>query len=159
MEKLSLTGKSVHSTDDTLKGLSAVFVDGDRIFIDNGAIHAKSELERSVTFAKSKDELSSPRLVYVFWITLKRSEGKMGFHGAMPFVIWIDEQAKLGYKSLAEQVNKMDKAVRGQIDLSDIPDEVRLKVRDFLVNLRPDLWENAATAFRAAFDDEEMRKG
>jgi hypothetical protein len=65
----------------------------------------------------------------------------------------------LGYKSLAEQVNKMDKAVRGQIDLSDIPDEVRLKVRDFLVNLRPDLWENAAAAFRAAFDDEEMRKG
>ncbi len=52
MEKLSLTGKSVHSTDDTLKGLSAVFVDGDRIFIDNGAIHAKSELERSVTFCQ-----------------------------------------------------------------------------------------------------------
>jgi YwhD family len=159
MEKLSLTGKSVHSTDDALKGLSAVFVDGDRVFIDNGAIHAKSQLERSVTFVKSKDELESPRSVYVFWITLKRLEGKMGFHGAMPFVLWIDEQAKLGYKSLAEQVNKMDKAVRGQIDVNGIPDDVRRKVREFLVQLRPDLWENAAPAFRAAFEDESVRKG
>ncbi|GMA49440.1 hypothetical protein GCM10025857_07970 [Alicyclobacillus contaminans] len=151
MEKLGLTGKSNHSADDTLKGLSALFVDGDKVFVDNGAIHAKSQLERSLTFVKSADELTDPRTVYVFWITLKRRDGQMGFHGAMPFVLLVDETNRLGYKSLAEQVNKMDKAVKGQVDVTGVPEAVVAAARDYLVRVRPDLWEHAAPEFRAAF--------
>jgi hypothetical protein len=151
VEKLTVTGKSHHSSDDSLKGLSAVFVDGDRVFIDNGAIHAKSQLEKNLTFVKTRDELEHPREVWVFWITLKRFGGVQGFFGAMPFVLLIDDAARRGYKSLAEQVNKMDKAVKGQVDLTGVPDAVRSRVRDFLIQVRPDLWEHAAPAFRAAF--------
>jgi hypothetical protein len=153
VEKLSLTGKTQHSSDDSLKGLSAVFVDGDRVFIDNGAIHGKSQLEKNITFVKSKDELQNPREVWAFWITLKRFDGVQGFFGAMPYVLLIDDTARQGYKSLAEQVNKMEKAVKGQVDLTGVPEAVRSRVREFLVRVRPDLWEHAAPAFRAALTE------
>lgn len=152
MEKLNLTGKSKHASDDSLKGLSAVFVDGDKVFVDNGAIHAKSQLERGVTFVKTKDDVPDARRIWVLWITLKRRDGgAQGFHGAMPFELWIDEQAQLGYKSLADQVNKMDKAVRGTVDLSAVPDDVKAKVKTFLLGIRQDLWDHASEAFVQAF--------
>jgi hypothetical protein len=156
MEKLSLTGKSKHSTDDAMKGLSALFVDGDKVFVDNGAIHAKSNLERGLTFVKTKDEVANPRLIWVMWITLHRFEDKIqGYYGAMPFQLWIDEDAQVGYKSLADQVNKMDKAVKGNVDVSAVPTDVLEKVQSFLQSIRPDLWEHASSTFRAAFSTRE----
>ncbi|SFU38784.1 YwhD family protein [Alicyclobacillus macrosporangiidus] len=151
MEKLNLTGKSKHSSDDALRGLSAVFVDGERVFIDNGAIHAKSNLERGLTFVKNREEVPNPRDVWVFWITLRRGPDGQGYHGAMPFRLWVDEAAGVGFKSLAEQVNKMEKAVKGQVDLTGVPDEVVARVGGFLKQLRPDLWDHAGEAFRTAF--------
>lgn len=152
MEKLSLSGKSSHSTDDAMRGLSAVFVDGERVFIDNGAIHAKSNVERGIQFTRTKEEVKNPREIWVFWITLKRDETKQqGYHGAMPFPIYIDDEAKLGYKSLSEQVNKMDKAIKGQIDVSQVPLDVLEKTVAFLKQVRVDLWEHAKPEFQAAF--------
>jgi len=153
MEKLSLTGKSNHQTDDAMRGLSAVFLDGERIFIDNGAIHGKSSVEQGIQFVKSKDEVPNPRLVWVLWITLKRNaEKQQGYHGAMPFCIWIDDKAKLGYKSLAEQVNKMDKVVKGTIDISALPADIRERLTAFLKSVRGDFWAHASTEFVEAFE-------
>lgn len=151
MEKLQLTGKSKHSVDDSMKGLSAVLVDGDEVFIDNGAIHAKSRLEKGITFVKTREEVVNGREVLGFWITLHRFDGKQGFYGAMPFSLVIDSQAQTGYKSLAEQVNGMDKAVKGNISVTEVPTETVTKVGAFLRGLRPDLWEHAAPEFREAF--------
>ncbi|MCL6453604.1 MAG: YwhD family protein [Alicyclobacillus sp.] len=151
MEKLGLTGRNNHSTDDSMRGLSAVFIDGDNIFIDNGAIHGKSSLERGITFVRSKDELTHPRHIWVVWITLKRNADKaQGYHGAMPFSLWIDDAAKQGYKSLAEQVNKMDKTVKGTVDVVELPPDVRAKLGTFLQSFS-DLWQHAQPQFRAAF--------
>ncbi|QSO54201.1 YwhD family protein [Alicyclobacillus curvatus] len=154
MEKLKLTGKANHSTDDAMKGLSCVFIDADRVYIDNGAIHAKSNLERGVQFVKTLEEVPAPREVWVFWVTLKRNAEKdQGYHGVMPFRMWIDQEAKLGYKSLAEQVNKMDKAVKGQVDVSDVPPAVLNQLKVFLQGVRADLWENAWPTFTEVFGE------
>lgn len=155
MQKLSLTGTSKHQTDDQMKGLSAVFLDGDNVFVDNGAIHAKSQIELGIAFQKSLDEVPNPRHVHGLWITLKRQEGGLGFHGAMPFDLWLDADAKKGFKKLSEQVNHMDKAVRGQVDLSGLPRDVVTKFGDYLRTSRQDLWERATDNFRAAFETEE----
>lgn len=151
MEKLQLTGKAKHSVDDSMKGLSAVLVDGDEIFIDNGAIHAKSRIEKGITFVRTPDDVPNGREVLGFWITLHRFDGKQGFYGAMPFTLLLDSEAQMGYKSLSNQVNGMDKAVKGQIDLKDVPDEIARKVGAFLRDKRPDLWENGSPEFREAF--------
>ncbi|KPV45149.1 YwhD family protein [Alicyclobacillus ferrooxydans] len=156
MEKLKLTGKSNHSTDDAMKGLSAVFIDGDRVYIDNGAIHGKSHLEQGMQWVKTKEEVPTPREIWVVWVTLKRnSDMKQGYHGVMPFQLWIDQQAKVGYKSLADQVNKMDKAVKGQIDVTNVPGEVLEKLTRFLKGVRDDLWEQAWPTFKDIFGEPQ----
>ena len=154
MEKLKLTARSNHSTDDAMKGLSAVFIDADRVYIDNGAIHGKSNLERGIQFVKTLEEVPAPREIWVFWVTLKRNPEKdQGYHGVMPFRMWIDQDAKVGYKSLAEQVNKMDKAVKGQIDVAAVPPEVVEKLKGFLRGVRTDLWDNAWPTFTEVFGE------
>ncbi|MCF8565369.1 YwhD family protein [Alicyclobacillus tolerans] len=153
MEKLSLTGKSKHNTDESMRGLSAVLVNGNDIFIDNGAIHAKSRLERGLTYVKRREEIENAREVIGFWITLHRFDQGQGYYGAMPFRLYIDEAAQKVYKSLAEQVNGMDKAVHGQVQVEDVPQEVRTRVGEFLKTVRSDLWEQAQDTFRTAFSE------
>lgn len=136
-----------------MKGLSAVFIDGTEVFVDNGAMHAKSRLEVGVTFVKNREDVPNARHIQGLWITLKRQENGLGFSGAMPFGIWIDDEAKMGYKKLSEHVNQMDKAVRGQIDLTTLPANVVRTFGNYLQTSRPDLWENASSAFRTAFAD------
>ncbi|EJY55234.1 hypothetical protein URH17368_1974 [Alicyclobacillus hesperidum URH17-3-68] len=151
MQKLGLTGTSKHQTDDQMKGISAVLMDGDEVFVDNGAIHAKSRIELGIQFVKSLTEVPNPRRVIGLWVTLKRFADGMGYSGAMPFELWIDADAKLGYKKLAEQVNSMDKAVRGTVDLSQLTDAEIEAFASFLRQTRADLWEHAAEGFRSAF--------
>lgn len=152
MEKLSLSGTSKHSTDDAMRGLSALFVDNDTVFVDNGAIHAKSRLEKNIQFVKSMDEVLNPRHVWGMWITLHRFEDKaQGYYGAVPFELWIDEQAGVGFKSLAKQVNGMEKAVKGKVEIADVPALVRSQIVQFLKSVRPELWDRAAPEFKEAF--------
>jgi len=155
MEKLSLTGKSKHSVDDQMKGLSALLIDGDQLFIDNGAIHAKSRVERGITFVKERSEVPNGHSILGLWITLHRFEHGQGYYGAMPFELFIDDEAKLGHKNLSQQVNHMDKAVRGNVDVSSIPVDVRLKISEYLKTVRADLWENAPDTFKSAFVDPD----
>lgn len=151
MQNLKLTGTSKHQTDDQLKGLSAVLVDGTSVFVDNGAIHAKSRVEVGIKFVQSLEEVQNPRHIHGFWVTLKRQAEGLGFHGLMPFDLWIDANAKLGYKKLSDHVNRMDKAVRGQVDVADVPEEIVAKVGMHLKQMRSDLWDHASDAFKAAF--------
>lgn len=155
MQKLNLTGKSKHGegVDDSMRGLSAVFVDGQDVFIDNGAIHGKSQLERGITFVRKLEEVQSPRTLWVFWITLHRFEGGVqGYYGAMPFPIYLDAEAQVGYKSLAQQVNHMEKAVKGQVVLDGVPDDVKERLAAYLRSLRRELWDHAAPTFLQAFE-------
>lgn len=158
MQKLNLTSKSKHGegVDDSMRGLSAVFVDGDRVFIDNGAVHAKSELERGVQFVKTLEEVPNPRTVWGVWITLHRFEGNVqGYYGATCFVLHLDGAAKVAYKSLAQQVNNMEKAVRGNVDLLALTADARARLGEFLGQVRPELWQHASSEFRAAFEVNE----
>jgi len=150
-EKLSLTGKSKHSVDDQMKGLSALFVDGDEIFIDNGGIHAKSRIERGIQFVRTLEEVPNPKEVLGYWITLHRFETGQGFYGAMPFTMYVDSEAAIGYKNLSEQVNHMDKAVRGNVMTDQLSPELKKRIATFLKSVRADLWEHASEQFQNAF--------
>lgn len=156
MEKLNLSGKSKHGegVDDSMRGLSAVFVDGEDVYVDNGAIHAKSRVERNLKFVKTLDELPNPREVDVFWVTLHRFEGNVqGYYGLIPFRLYVDDAAQLGYKSLSQQVNGMDKAVKGKVDMMAVAPPIKAKLGDFLRTIRPELWEQAGPGFLAAFPE------
>lgn len=153
--ELNLTAKVGHGTPDDFASLSAVIIDGDSVFVDNGAIHGKSRVERGIQFgAKSPDQIPNGRRVLVVWVTLKRSENGMGYNGmcaAIPFRI--DAEAKLGYKSLPDQVNKMGDAMKGAIKLGTLEPEEKEKLAAFLCEFQAgELWNNARPEVRAALE-------
>ena len=154
--ELSLTAKSGHDTPDEFASLSAVLLDGESVFVDNGAIHGKSRVERGIQFgAKTAEEIPNGRRVSVVWVTLKKGEGGMGFNGicaAIPFRI--DAEAKLGYKSLPDQVNKMGDAMQGAIKLETLETGEIRKLAHFLKEFRGgELWNNSRPEVREALGD------
>ncbi|WP_018131101.1 YwhD family protein [Effusibacillus pohliae] len=154
--ELSLTAKTGHDTPDEFASLSAVIIDGDSVFVDNGAIHGKSRVERGIQFgAKSPDQIPNGRRVCVVWVTLKKGETGMGYHGicaAIPFRI--DVEAKLGYKSLPDQVNKMSDAMKGLIKLEVLEPEEKAKLGAFLKEFRGgELWNQSRPEVREAFGE------
>lgn len=152
MESLRLTSKKSHSTDDQMRGLSAVLVDGEAVFIDNGAIHAKSRVEKGITFVKDKTLVEHPRDVWCFWVTLKRREGGVqGYHAIQGFAMEIDAAKSNGFKNLSDSVNKMDHVVKGLSSLTDVPEAVKVKLHQFLKS-RTELWEHASDNFREVFE-------
>lgn len=152
--ELNLTGKTSHGTPDELASLSAVIIDGDSVFVDNGAIHGKSRVERGIQFgAKSPEQIPDGRRVVVVWVTLNRGEAGTGYHGAcaaIPFSI--NAEAKLGYKSLPDMVNKMGDAIQGTINLDYLTPDEKEKVKRFLSEFRGgELWALTRQEFKDAF--------
>ncbi|MFX4301856.1 YwhD family protein [Alicyclobacillus tolerans] len=150
VQKLSLTGSTKHAADDQLRGLSVLFLDGDEVFIDNGAIHGKSRLETGVKFVQNRAEVPNGRTVLGLWITLHRFPEGQGFYGVQPFELFLDKEAQVGYKNLVEQVKGMEKAVRGEVNLAGVPQAARQKIVEYLQKVRPDLWQHAQPAFLEA---------
>lgn len=154
--ELNLTGQTGHGTPDEFASLSAVIMDGESIFVDNGAIHGKSRVERGIQFgAKSPDQIPNGRRVIVIWVTLKRGETGMGYGGmcaSIPFSI--NAEAKLGYKSLPDQVNKMSAALQGKIQLDVLTTEEKARLSAFLKEFRNgELWNNTHLDVLAALGE------
>lgn len=146
MEQLSLTGANRHNAPDGLQNLSALIVEDGDLTLDNGAIHGKSRVEKNIRFVSDRDEVPNPKRYVVIWLTLRRAVAGQGVHGLAACEFYVDGAAGVGFKSLADQVNKMDSAVKGKIDLSALTQEEHHLLKRFVRNLRPELWENATEA-------------
>ncbi|MDB5085998.1 MAG: hypothetical protein JWN30_2884 [Bacilli bacterium] len=153
MEKLSLTGVNKHGTPDDFAALSAVILTGDDIFLDNGAIHGKSRVERGIQFtARSPEEVAGGERIFVVWVTLKRAEAGMGYNGVCASQLIVNREAAVGYKSMPELVNKMDHAMKGKLELEILPDADRTRLGEFLKQFRGgELWACAQPGVQSLF--------
>ena len=143
MQKLQLTGANRHRKPDALSTLSAVVVDGDDVRIDNGAIHGKAYVEKGIRFLTDPDDVPNPRRVAVVWATLHKTVLGTGINGLGASVFHVDPEAGVGYKNLADQVNKMDAAVKGRVMLAELTQKEHRLLGAFLMAQRAELWENA----------------
>jgi len=143
MERLQLKAVDRHKRPDALSNLSAIIIDGSEVYIDNPAIHGKSKVERGIRFSKDPDEVANPRRVALVWATLRRATLGQGINGLGASLMYIDETAQIGYKNLADQVNKMDGAVKGRVQLEVLDEREHQLLGDFLQAQRDELWANA----------------
>lgn len=171
MEQLSLTGRNKHKAPDALSNLSAVIIDGTDIRLDNAAIHGKAHVERGIRFLPSPNEVPNPRRLVVVWVTLRRAVPGLGINGLGASEFYIDVEAGLGYKNLADQVNKMDGAVRGKVLIEVLTREEHAGLGRYLRSLKSEFWENATdqvlaewmtaediAAFHAHLDERQEAK-
>ncbi|UOF90449.1 YwhD family protein [Fodinisporobacter ferrooxydans] len=144
MEMLNLTGRNKHAAPDHLPTLSSLIIDGEEVFIDNGAIHGKSRVEKGISFSGKEEDAPNGRRVCLVWITLRGTGDAKGYAGLTSCEMRIDDETKTGFKDLAKHVNQMDAAVKGKVDIQSLTKEEKQRLLQFLQTFRPPLWEHAS---------------
>ncbi len=129
----------------SLENISPVIIDpnDDRAFVDMGAMHARSEVERRVKFIPNKEEVPNGKLYWIVWVTVERGEEGPYYHGVAGSEIRVDRSIKRAYKSMPEHVNHMDKSMKGHYIVEHMDEKSLKLLADFLRDYKPEMWERS----------------
>ena len=135
----------------SLENVSPVFIDIQEVhaFIDIGAMHAKSDVERGIKFTVNREDSEGGKPYWLIWVTIDFKPEGAYFAGVSACEMVVNREKRRGYKILADHVNKMDKSMKRQI-LVDYMDEPSKKVlAEFLMEHNIDMWNRS---------DEKLRR-
>lgn len=139
----------------SLNNMTPVFIDieEEEAFIDVGAMHARSKVERRVRFIPEKDEVPPHAKPYwLVWVTAERKEEGPYYAGVTACEMTVNKEAKRGYKNFPDHVNKMDKSRKGQIIVEHMDDKSKTILKNFLKEFDPDMWERSNPALKEGLD-------
>lgn len=126
-----------------LNNLSSIIIDGGEAYIDQGAIHAKSKVERGIKFTTNKDEVPNGRKCWVVWVAVARSEDGPYYGGLSVCEMLIESEQKKGWKILADHVNKMDYALKRRFIVEGLSEAEKSVLRQRLIDHNPEWWERS----------------
>ncbi|SDM51937.1 YwhD family protein [Sediminibacillus halophilus] len=139
----------------SLENISPVIIDPaeDRAFVDMGAMHARSEVERRVKFLPDKEAVPNGKLYWIVWVTVEKKDFGSYYHGVAGSEIRVDRSIKRAYKSMPEHVNHMDKSMKGQVIVDHMDEHSKKLLGDFLRDFNKEMWENSADELKQAFPE------
>ncbi|HZG76797.1 MAG TPA: YwhD family protein [Paenibacillus sp.] len=124
-----------------LNNVSAVIIDGDDAYIDLGALHAKSKVERGIKFSPNKDDVPNGRKCWIVWVAVDKKEEGAYYAGATACEMLVDPEARRGWKILADHVNKMDYAMKRRIILDGLSEGEKAALKRCLIEYNEGMWE------------------
>ena len=133
-----------------LNAVSSVIIDGDEAYIDMGALHAKSAVEKGIRWTTNKDEVPNGKPYWVVWVTVDRTEAGPYYAGVTACYMEIDREARRGYKILADHVNRMDYSMKRRIMVEDLDQTSKKALKKLLIENNPTMWENASDELKTA---------
>jgi YwhD family len=118
----------------TLDHVTPVIVDVEEsiAYIDMGAMHARSDVEKRIKFTPNRENTPNPRLYWLVWVTINRNAEGPYYFGLTACEMLVDVEARRGYKSLPEHVNRMDKSMKGKVIVEDMDENARRVLGNFL---------------------------
>ena len=132
-----------------LSNLSSIIIDGDEAYIDIGAIHAKSKVERGIKFSVNKEDVPNGRKCWVVWVAVDRSEeGASYYAGVTACEMLIDTEERKGWKILPDHVNKLDYALKRRYVIEGLSEKERALLKATLVSHNEDMWERSPEALK-----------
>ncbi|GAK06973.1 YwhD family protein [Geomicrobium sp. JCM 19038] len=146
----------------SLDNLTPVIIDPveERVFIDMGAIHARSEIEKKVKLLDQLEELNDPKLYWMVWVTTAHTDqGSPKYFGVGACRFYREEEApegsrfKRGFKSMPEHVNNMDKALKGRVIVKGMDDKSLYMLREYLKGFSEDYWNHSSSELRSALGE------
>ncbi|CAM3115199.1 YwhD family protein [Paenibacillus sediminis] len=149
-EKSKHKGFGAGSID--LNNVSPVIIDRGEAKIDIGAMHAKSKVERGIKFSTNREDVPNGRQVWVVWVAVDRTAEGQFYGGATACEMLIDEEAKRGWKILADHVNKLDYAVKRRIMLDDLGPEEKKALKNLLISHNETWWEHSSDELKNALE-------
>lgn len=144
------TGFGAGSID--LNNVSPVIVDQGEAKVDMGAMHAKSKVEKGIKFSANREDVPNGRLVWVVWVAVDRTLEGQFYGGATACEMWIDTEARRGYKILAEHVNKLDSALKRKVMLEGMNAEDKAALKNLLITRNEEWWKATPEEFRNALE-------
>ena len=136
-----------------LNNISPVIIDRGQAYIDIAAMHAKSKVERGIRFSANPEDIVNGRLVYIVWVAVDRlAQDGPCYAGAASCEMRIDEEAKRGWKVLAQHVNRMDDALKRKFVLHELGVEDKIALKKLLVTHQEDWWNASPTELKSILD-------
>lgn len=134
-----------------LNNVSPVIIDVEagEAFVDMGAMHARSAVERSIKFLPDKAEVPNGKPYWLVWVTVGRTEEGPYYSGVTACEMTVDRETRRGYKSLPEHVNNMDRSLKGRIIVEHMDGKSKRVLREFLQNHDAGMWERSAEQLKA----------
>ncbi|MDT3429011.1 hypothetical protein J2Z22_004607 [Paenibacillus forsythiae] len=135
-----------------LNNVSPVIIDGDEAVIDIGAMHAKSKVEKGIKFSPNREEVPEGRQVWVVWVAVERTPEGQHYAGLTACEMWIDSEAKRGWKILADHVNRLDWALKRRIAVEGLGAQEKAALKSLLVSHNADWWNASPEELRQALE-------
>lgn len=163
MEKKKKVGFNIIKNDPTdghkgfgkgalsLENVSPVFIDVEEgeAFIDVGAMHARSAVEKGIKFLPNKEEVPEGAKPYwLIWVTVDQGEKGPFYAGVTACYLTVNREKRRGYKSLPEHVNRMDKSLKSHIIVEHMDAPSKKVLKAFLQQHNAEMWENSSAQLK-----------
>lgn len=134
----------------SLDNISPVIVDVEagEAYIDMGALHAKSAIEKRIKFLPNKEEVPNGRPYWLVWVTVDRNEAGPYYAGVTACEMTVDEEIRRGYKSLPEHVNRMDKSLKRHIMVAYMDEKSKKILGAFLKEFNEEMWNGSSVQLK-----------
>ncbi|RJX37394.1 hypothetical protein D3P09_23895 [Paenibacillus pinisoli] len=133
-----------------LSDVACVMIDQGVAYIDVGAMHAKSKIERGIKFTPNKEDTPNGRQCWIVWVAVGRNEEGSYYAGATACEMLIDTEARRGWKILADHVNRLDSALKRRYMVDNLGDEEKAALRKLLVEHNAEWWERTPAELKDA---------
>lgn len=136
----------------SLENMSSVIVDPNenKAYVDMGAMHARSDVERRVKWINNRDEVPNGKLYWIVWVNVDRNENGPYYAGVTGCEIRVDREIKRAYKSMAEHVKHMEKSLKGEVIVGHMDELSRSLLREFLIEFNEEFWKNSKDVLKEA---------
>jgi hypothetical protein len=133
-----------------LSNVSSIIIDEGVAYVDMGAMHAKSKIERGIRFSPDPSTVPNGRKCWVVWVAVDRNEEGAYYAGVAACEMRIDAEARKGWKILADHVNRMDAAMKRKIMVDGLDAAEKAALKKCLVEHNADWWERSDEALKRA---------
>ncbi|WP_256760645.1 YwhD family protein [Cohnella sp. WQ 127256] len=131
-----------------LSQVACVIIDAGEAYIDVGAMHAKSKIEKGIKFSPDKANVPNGRPAWIVWVAVDRNETGSYYAGVTSCEMLIDTEARRGWKLLPEHVNRLDSSLKRKYILDNIGPVEKEALRKLLVEHNTEWWNNSPQALK-----------
>lgn len=133
-----------------LSNVSSIIIDGEEAYLDMGALHAKSKVEKRIKFSPNKEDVPNGRTCWIVWVAVDRTPEGAYYAGLTACEMLIDEEARRGWKILPDHVNRMDAAMKRKIMLDGLNDKEKAALRRLLMEHNQEWWDRSDNSLKEA---------
>lgn len=131
-----------------LSNVSSIIIDGEKAYLDEGALHAKSAVEKGIKFSMNKEDTPNGRKCWIVWVAVDRKPEGTCYAGLTACEMLVDTEARRGWKILAEHVNKMDQAMKRKIVVDGLSVQEKKLLSEVLIQHNEAWWNQSDDSLR-----------